>query len=161
MDKTKELFEGAGGKLLTFRLASQEFGIQILEAREVVGVMKVEPVPQTPEFMKGVINLRGNILPVIDLKTKFGLPASTETVESCIIKVDIQGQATGALVDFLVGVTQCDPAEFAESPDMGSHIDTKFIHGICKKEDRIIFVLDMQAVLSNDELKAMQQSVPQ
>lgn len=151
-EKTRELFDKAGGKLLTFKLGSQEFGIQILEAREVVGMMKIEPIPQTPAFMKGVINLRGNIIPVIDLRTKFKMEPAPDSKENCIIKVDIHGRVTGAVVDFLVGVTTCEESEFEEELNMGAHIDTRFLHGICKKKDRVIFVLDMQAVLSNDEL---------
>lgn len=151
-DKSKQLFEDSGGKLLTFIIGNQEYGIQILEAREVVGMMPIEPVPQTPKFMKGVINLRGSIIPVIDLRTKFGMEAKEATAESCIVKVDIKGRATGCIVDFLVGVVTIDPKEFEESPELGHNIHTDFILGMAKLDKRVIIILDMEEVLSNDEL---------
>jgi len=152
-EKSTQLFEGSGGKLLTFMIGSQEYGIQILEAREVVGVMPIEPVPQTPEFMMGVINLRGNIIPVIDLRRKFNMPAQEATTDSCIVKVDIHGHSTGCIVDFLVGVVTIDPKDFEKSPDLGANINTEFILGMAKLDKRVIIILDMESVLSNGELK--------
>jgi len=152
-EKGNRLFEGSGGKLLTFMIGEQEYGIQILEAREVVGVMPIEPVPQTPEFMKGVINLRGNIIPVIDLRTKFRMEAQEPTSDTCIVKVDISGHSTGCVVDFLVGVVTIEPKEFEESPDLGANINTEFILGMAKLEKRVIIILDMESVLSNGELE--------
>ncbi|MEC7221377.1 MAG: chemotaxis protein CheW, partial [SAR324 cluster bacterium] len=90
-----DLFENSEGKLLTFLLGTQEYGIKILEAREVVGMMHIDPVPHTSDFMKGVINLRGKIIPVIDLRTKFKMPEVPPTNETCIIVVDFANAFTG------------------------------------------------------------------
>ncbi|MDH5559504.1 MAG: chemotaxis protein CheW [Deltaproteobacteria bacterium] len=147
-----QLFEESGGKLLTFLIGEQEYGIQILEAREVVGMLEIDPVPQTPDFMKGVINLRGKIIPVIDLRLKFRMEQRKPSSESCIVVVDIQGKLTGTIVDFLVGVVTIDEAEFEDSPDLGSNINTVFIRGMAKLDKRVIIVLDMAKILTNEEL---------
>ncbi|OGG97604.1 MAG: hypothetical protein A2508_09750, partial [Candidatus Lambdaproteobacteria bacterium RIFOXYD12_FULL_49_8] len=157
-EKSKKMFDQSGGKLLTFLIGEQEYGIQILEAREVVGMMSIEPVPQTPSFMKGVINLRGSIIPVIDLRTKFGMEKKETTAESCIVKVDIQGRSTGCIVDFLVGVVTIEAKDFEENLDLGANIHTEFILGMAKLEKRVIIILDMERVLSNDELLQLHQS---
>ena len=151
-DKTNQLFEESGGKILCFLLGEQEYGIQILEAREVVPLMQIEEAPNTPGFMRGIMNLRGSIIPVVDLRMKFGLPDFKPTKESCILKVDISGHTTGVMVDSLIGVRSMKLNEFEENPDMGSHINTKFIHGMFKKDTEVIFILNMEEVLSNEEL---------
>ena len=152
MSENNQLFDESGGKLLTFLIGDQEYGIQILEAREVVGMMDIDPVPQTPKFMKGVINLRGKIIPVIDLRLKFQMPEKEKSNESCIVVVDINGKLTGTIVDFLVGVVTIEEKEFEESPDLGSNVNTVFIKGMAKLEKRVIIVLEMEKVLSNEEL---------
>ncbi len=152
ISEVEGLFEKSGGKLLTFMLGKQEYGIQILEAREVVGMMHIDPVPQTPDFMKGVINLRGKIIPVIDLRSKFEMEKADYTGDTCIVVVDIKGKMTGVIVDFLSGVITLEKNNFEESPDLGSNIQTDFITGMAKLEKRLIIVLDMGKILSNKEL---------
>ncbi len=146
------LFEKSGGKLLTFMLGKQEYGIQILEAREVVGMMHIDPVPQTPDFMKGVINLRGKIIPVIDLRSKFQMEKVDYTGDTCIVVVDIKGKMTGVVVDFLSGVVTTEKDDFEDSPELGANIQTEIIIGMAKLETRVIIVLDMGKILSNEEL---------
>ena len=152
MSSLENLFNKSGGKLLTFLLGKQEYGIQILEAREVVGMMNIDPVPQTPAFMKGIINLRGKIIPVIDLRKKFHMAEGEQTGETCIVVVDIQGKLTGVIVDFLCGVVTIEEKDFEESPELGSNIRTDFIVGMAKLETRGIIVLNMTNILSNEEL---------
>ncbi|MCP4756282.1 MAG: purine-binding chemotaxis protein CheW [Proteobacteria bacterium] len=152
MSPQNDLFDKSGGKLLTFQLGEQEYGIQILEAREVVGLMQIDPVPQTPDFMKGVINLRGKIIPVIDLRTKFGMEEMEPTKETCIVVVDIDGKLTGIVVDLLVGVLTIEKSEFEDTPELGANIRTDFITGMVKLENRVVIVLDIKNILSNDEL---------
>lgn len=152
MSEKEVLFTKSGGKLLTFLLGKQEYGIQILEAREVVGMMHIDPVPQTPDFMKGVINLRGKIIPVIDLREKFQMEAKEGSKETCIVVVDIKGKMTGVIVDFLSGVVTIEKENFEESPELGSNIKTDFIIGMAKLEKRVIIILDMGKILSNEEL---------
>ncbi|MGA1598610.1 MAG: chemotaxis protein CheW [bacterium] len=147
------LFEKSEGKMLTFMLGAQEYGIKILEAREVVGLMPIDPVPHTPPFMKGVINLRGKIIPVIDLRAKFNMsPMEETTTETCIIVVDVQGALTGLVVDALVGVTRVEAEQFEDTPQLGTNIRTEFISGMAKLDTRVVIVLDIENILTNDEL---------
>ncbi|MBF0101334.1 MAG: purine-binding chemotaxis protein CheW [Desulfobacterales bacterium] len=159
MREHEELFSQSGGKLLTFQLGRQEYGIQILEAREVVGLLRIDPVPKTPHFMKGVINLRGKIIPVIDLRAKFGMAEVESTKETCIVVADIQGRLTGIIVDFLVGVLTIEPDEFEETPELGQYIRTDFMIGMAKLDNRVVIVLNLKAILSNDELALMDPNV--
>jgi len=158
MTNSNRLFEESGGKLLTFQLSEQEYGIQILEAREVVGLMQIDPVPQTPDFMKGIINLRGKIIPVIDLRAKFSMPNAEHSKETCIVVVDINGKLTGIIVDFLVGVLTIEEQEFEDTPQLGENIRTEFIIGMAKLENRVVIVLDMEHILSNEELVLIYQT---
>ena len=146
------VFSESGGKVLTFQLGGQEYGIEILQAREVVGLMHTDPVPKTPNWMKGVINLRGKIIPVIDLRTKFEMEESEASSERCIVVVDIHGQMTGVVVDLLSGVVTLEQEQFEDSPELGNNIDAEFITGIAKLQSRVVIVLDMGRILSNDEL---------
>ncbi|MGK5091121.1 chemotaxis protein CheW [Deltaproteobacteria bacterium TL4] len=155
MSQENELFQNSGGKLLTFQLGTQEYGIQILQAREVVGVMRIDPIPQAPDFMKGVINLRGKIIPVIDLRTKFRMPRIEPGRENCIVVVDMQGKLTGVIVDLLVGVLTVEPEDFESTPELGANIHTEFLSGMVKLESRVVIVLNMEKILSNDELSAL------
>lgn len=151
----KRLFADSGGKLLTFMLGKQEYGIQILEAREVVGMMHIESVPHVPEFMVGVINLRGKIIPVMDLRTKFNMEPVERTKDSCIVVVDIMGNTTGVVVDFLAGVITIEKDEFEESPHLGHNIKTDFIMGMAKLDKRVVIIMDMEKILSNNEILAI------
>tara|TARA_B100000959_G_C14985615_1_gene625457 strand:- start:1741 stop:2223 length:483 start_codon:yes stop_codon:yes gene_type:complete len=159
MSSDNGLFTKSGGKVLTFLLGKQEYGIQILDAREVVGMMHIDPVPQTPAFMKGVINLRGKIIPVIDLREKFQMEKRESSKETCIVVVDIKGKMTGTIVDFLSGVVTIEKEDFEDAPEMGSNIRTDFIIGMAKLENRVIIVLDMERILSNEELKDIHTNV--
>ena len=152
MSGSNSLFVNSGGKLLTFLLGKQEYGIEILAAREVVGMMNIDPVPRAPDWMKGIINLRGKIIPVIDLRTKFTMEAIEPTRETCIVVVDIDGKLTGVIVDCLSGVVTIEEQEFEETPELGNNIRTEFINGMAKLSDRVVIVLNMGRVLSNEEL---------
>ncbi len=156
---TETLFTKSGGKLLTFYLDKLEYGIQILEAREVVGLLNIDPVPRTPEFLKGVINLRGKIVPVIDLRLKFGMPAIEYTNETCIIVVDLAGILTGIIVDKLAGVITIDKEHYESSPRLGNNIDAQFVAGMVKLDDRVIVVLKVERILDNKELSVLKTTV--
>lgn len=151
------LFDNSEGKLLTFMLSKQEYGIEILEAREVVGMMHIDPVPHTPDFMKGIINLRGKIIPVIDLRKKFGMLPVEPTTETCIVVVDVQGTLTGIIVDFLVGVTRIEEISFEETPQMSTNIRTEYIAGMAKLAQRVVIVLDLENILTADALILLRQ----
>lgn len=153
------LFSKSGGKLLTFFLGSREYGIQILEAREVVGMQNIDPVPRTPVFMKGVINLRGKIVPVIDLRLKFGMESAEYTNETCIIVVDLAGIFTGIIVDRLAGVITIDREHYEVAPKLGHNINAEFVAGMVKLDERVIIVLRLENVLDNSELSLLKEAV--
>ncbi len=159
MSTQDTLFSKSGGKLLTFLLDSREYGIQILEAREVVGMQNIDPVPRTPVFMKGVINLRGKIVPVIDLRLKFGMPQREYDKDNCIIVVDLSGIFTGIIVDQLAGVITIDKEHYEQAPKLGNNISAEFVAGMVKLNERVIIVLEIEKVLDNNELAIIKQAV--
>ncbi|MBP7651871.1 purine-binding chemotaxis protein CheW [Candidatus Dependentiae bacterium] len=155
MEEKNTLFDKSGGKLLTFFLDNREYGIQILEAREVVGMQNIDPVPRTPAFMKGVINLRGKIVPVIDLRLKFDMVQSEYDKDNCILVVDLNGILTGIIVDQLAGVITIDKEHYEISPKLGNNINAEFVSGMVKLDERVIIVLEIEKVLDNAEIKIL------
>lgn len=144
------------GKYLTFSLAKEEYGLEILKVREIIGFMDITAVPQTPSYVKGVINLRGQVIPVIDLRAKFGMEAAKVTEETCIIVVEI-GQkgrtfSTGIVVDTVCEVLDVDGQNIEASPDFGSSVKTDFILGIGKVGDSVKILLDIDKVLAGDDI---------
>jgi len=144
---------------LTFTLDQERYAVDIAQVREVLEFTSVTKVPRTPEFMRGMINLRGNIVPVIDLRLKLGLTRTERTVDTCIVitEVEVEGQPTvlGALADSVQEVIDLDEASMAPPPRMGTRVDTAFIRGMAKREDQFLVVLDIQRVLSEDDLRAV------
>lgn len=139
-----------GGKFLTFRLAGEEYGVEILKVREINGVSTITAVPRMPAHMKGVINLRGTVIPVIDLRLRFGLPEIEYTQQTCIIVVDV-GREVGIIVDTVSEVLDVDSANVEPPPAMGGAVDTSFILGMGKVGDAVKILLDIEKVLSADE----------
>ena len=144
------------GKYLTFALAHEEYGLEILKVREIIGYMDITAVPQTPHHVKGVINLRGQVIPVIDLRTKFGMETAEITEESCIIVVEItQGSRhfqTGIVVDHVQEVLDIAGGDIEDAPQFGSSVDTDFILGMGKIGDTVKILLDIDKVLAGDDL---------
>ena len=141
------------GKFLTFILGKEIYGIEILKAREIIGLMDITTVPQTPEYMKGVINLRGKVIPVIDLRLKFGMPEEEHTQETCVIVVEVNNTSLGIIVDSVSEVSDINGGEIEDAPSFGQGIDTSFIMALGKVKDKIIILLDIEAVLSSEELE--------
>ena len=141
------------GKFLTFILGNEVYGIEILKAREIIGLMDITTVPQTPEYMKGVINLRGKVIPVIDLRLKFGMPEEEHTQETCVIVVEVNNTSLGIIVDSVSEVSDINGREIEDAPSFGQGIDTSFIMALGKVKDKIIILLDIEAVLSSEELE--------
>ena len=143
------------GKYLTFALGAEEYGLEILKVREIIGYMEITAVPQTPHHVKGVINLRGQVIPVIDLRAKFGMETADITEETCIIVVEItQGKrnfSTGIVVDHVQEVLDIAGHDIEESPQFGSNVDTDFILGMGKIGDSVKILLDIDKVLSGDD----------
>lgn len=143
---------GHAGKYLTFVLGDEEYGLEILKVREIIGLMEITSVPQTPVFIKGVINLRGKVIPVIDLRLKFGMEEAEPTEETCIIVVDISGAMIGILVDTVSEVLPVTADQIEPAPSFGGSIDTGFILGMGKVKGKVKILLDIDSVLSAEEL---------
>jgi len=149
-EPSKDIFV-AEGKYLTFSLACEEYGIGILKVREIIGMMSITPVPQTPEFVKGVINLRGKVIPVIDLRLRFGLEATAYTERTCIIVVEIVGNTgavpMGIVVDAVSEVLNIREADIENTPTFGVKLNTDFILGMAKTDGGVKILLDIDKVL--------------
>jgi purine-binding chemotaxis protein CheW len=143
------------GKYLTFVLAEEEYGLEILKVREIIGMMNVTAVPRTPDYIKGVINLRGKVIPVVNLRTKFGLGETEQTEETCIIVVYVGEVEMGIVVDRVSEVLDIVEAEIEDAPSFGTQVDTDFILGMGKANDRVTILLDISKVLQGDEVAAV------
>ncbi len=139
-------------EFLTFVLSNEAYGIEILKVREIIGIMDITTVPQTPDYMKGVINLRGKVIPLIDLRMKFSMQEEVHTQETCIIVVEVNGASIGIVVDSVSEVVGINSEEIENSPRFTQGIDTSFIMGLGKVKEKILILLDIDAVLSSDEL---------
>ncbi len=144
------------GKYLTFALAHEEYGLEILKVREIIGYMEITSVPQTPDYVKGVINLRGQVIPVIDLRAKFGMETAEVTDQSCIIVVEITQSNhafyTGIVVDHVQEVLDVAGQDIEEAPQFGSSVDTDFILGMGKLGKTVKILLDIDKVLGDADL---------
>ena len=144
------------GKYLTFALGSEEYGLEILKVREIIGYMEITAVPQTPHHVKGVINLRGQVIPVIDLRLKFGMEEAEVTEETCVIVVEItQGSRqfqTGIVVDHVSEVLDIAAEAIEDAPQFGSTVDTAFILGMGKIGETVKILLDINKVLGGEDL---------
>jgi len=143
------------GKYLTFVLCGEEYGIQILKVREIIGIMNITPVPQTPGHIKGVINLRGKVIPVIDLRLKFELQETTHTKETCIIVVEVQNVLTGIIVDNVSEVLDVHAEELEASPNFGNGVNTDMFLGMAKIKDKVKILLDIDKVLGTEDINAV------
>ncbi len=148
------------GKYLTFALAHEEYGIGILKVREIIGLMEITAVPQTPEFVKGVINLRGRVIPVLELRTKFGMPTQEYTDRTCIIVVEVNGSTStiqvGMLVDSVSEVLNILEEELEESPSFGSgQMDSDCILGMGKVKGEVKILLDVNQVVGKGLLEEL------
>ena len=143
-------------KYLTFALGAEEFGLEILKVREIIGYMDITAVPQTPGHVKGVINLRGQVIPVIDLRTKFGMDEAEVTEQTCIIVVEIAQEnsqfQTGIIVDHVSEVLDIAAGDIEDAPQFDSNVDTSFILGMGKIGDTVKILLDIDKVLAGADL---------
>jgi purine-binding chemotaxis protein CheW len=144
------------GKYLTFALAQEEYGLEILKVREIIGYIDVTAVPQTPPYIKGVINLRGQVIPVIDLRAKFGMETADVTDQTCIIVVEITQAGrkfnTGIIVDRVSEVLDIAGANIEDAPQFGSSVDTDFILGMAKVGESVKILLHIDKILRTDDL---------
>jgi purine-binding chemotaxis protein CheW len=154
---------GRSGKYLTFSLAGEEYGINILKIKEIIGMMPITTVPQTPQFVKGVINLRGKVIPVIDLRLKFGMEPMEYGERTCIVVVEIEGASNtiliGSVVDSVSEVLNIKGEDIEDPPAFGTRLNTDAILGMAKMDGDVKILLDIDKVLNVDELTAMEQTV--
>ena len=153
----KEIAKGKEGKYLTFVLCEEEYGIEILKVREIIGVMDITSVPQIPNFVKGVINLRGKVIPVVDLRLKFGMPEKDHTKETCIIVVDVDETMMGIVVDTVSEVLEIAEADIEPTPSFGSKIEADFILGMGKVKGKVKILLDINKILSIEEMAILEK----
>lgn len=150
------------GKYLTFKLGAEEYGVEILKVQEIIKMMDITRVPRVQSFVRGVINLRGKVIPVIDLRLKFGMESRDTTDKTCVIVLQVQhhqGVITmGAIVDEVSEVLDIAGEQIEPSPDFGMEVDTAFILGIGKIGKMVVLLLDIDKVLSTAELAALKQS---
>jgi len=148
------------GKYLTFSLNREEYGIGILKVREIIGMMPITSVPQTPEFVKGVINLRGKVIPVVDLRLKFGMPSLDYNERTSIIVVEVSGQAgqvqIGIVVDAVSEVVNIRGEDIEDTPTFGTKLDTEYILGMAKIGKGVKILLDINRVLSSEEIDLLE-----
>ena len=145
------------GKFLTFVLCGEEYGLEILKVREINGLMDITSVPQMPDYMKGVINLRGKVIPVVDLRLKFGLSDTEYTKETCIIVVDVRNTLVGIVVDTVSEVLDVGAEAIEPAPHMDQSVGTDFILGMAKIKGQVKILLDIDKVLRSEELEAAEQ----
>jgi len=162
MDQALKAMANKEGKYLTFSLANEEYGIGILKIKEIIGMMSITTVPRTPEFVKGVINLRGKVIPVIDLRLRFKMEPMDYTDRTCIIVVEIESQSgmvlIGAVVDSVSEVLNVGENDIEESPSFGTKLDTDYILGMAKMEGGVKILLDIDKVLNNEEIAALEKA---
>jgi len=162
LDQAVKTVSKREGKYLTFSLAEEEYGIGILKIKEIIGMMPVTTVPRTPDFVKGVINLRGKVIPVVDLRLRFGMEAIDYTERTCIIVVEIDSGSTtvqiGIVVDAVSEVLNIKGDDIEDTPTFGTRLNTDYISGMAKMEGGVKILLDINKVLSADEMAALEQA---
>jgi len=147
------------GKYLVFQLGREEFGIRVLKVREIMGIQDITAVPQTPAHVKGVINLRGRVIPVVDLRLKFGLPEIEYTQRTCIIVVQVHGDAStmlmGIVVDGVAEVLNLMIGDIEDTPNFGVGVETPYLLGMAKVKEKVKILLDIGQVWSSQELHGL------
>jgi purine-binding chemotaxis protein CheW len=152
--------EVEAAQYLTFELDEEVFAVDVARIREILEMPSITKVPQVPDFMRGVINLRGCVVPVIDLHTKFGMRETAQTVNTCIIVMEVvmdgENIVLGALADSVQEVIEMEPSQIEAAPHIGTHLNTDFLKGMGKHNERFVMILDIDKVFSGAELAAVQ-----
>jgi purine-binding chemotaxis protein CheW len=163
IDQSCVLSGKSDGKYLTFSLDQEEYGIGILKIKEIIGMMDITPVPKTPAFVKGVINLRGKVIPVIDLRVRFSMAEDEYTERTCIIVVEVEGQIgtilMGIVVDAVSEVMNIKGDDIEQTPDFGAKLNTEYILGMAKNDAKVRILLDIDKVLNNAEIMTLEKSI--
>jgi purine-binding chemotaxis protein CheW len=161
-DPSQKSFRDREGKYLTFSLGGEEYGIGILKVKEIIGLMPITPVPKTPFFVKGVINLRGKVIPVADLRLKFDMEEMAYTERTCIIVVEIReglgNVLMGIVVDSVSEVLNIKGGEIEDTPAFGTQMDTEYILGMAKTGGGVKILLDIDKVFGGAEIMGLEQA---
>lgn len=144
-------------RYLTFFLGDEQYGIAIGQIKEIIAMMKVTHVPKTPEYMRGVINLRGSIIPVVDTRLRFGMEAQEETMHTTIVIVEVEKINIGFIVDRVEEVAVIDSSNLSVPPKFGSNINVDFICSIAQMEENVVMILDVLKLFEVDELISLEQ----
>jgi len=162
MDQTVQAIANREGKYLTFALAGEEYGIGILKVKEIIGMMAITTVPQVPAYVKGVINLRGKVIPVADLRLKFGMEPMEYNERTCIIVVEIESAKKtirmGIVVDSVSEVLNIKGSDIEETPNFGQQLNTAFILGMAKINGAVKILLDIDRIFREEEVALMAQA---
>ncbi len=155
LERLRQAFGNPEGKYLTFSLAGAEYGISILQIKEIIGILPITSIPRTPGFVKGVINLRGKVIPVVDLRITFGMEEIPYNERTCIIVMDIKGPSgsfsVGAVVDSVSEVLNIKGADIEEAPNFGTQLDTHYILSMAKANGTLKILLDIDKVLGDEQ----------
>jgi len=147
------------GKYLTFQLGREEFAIQVLRVREIMGMQEITAVPQTPGYVKGVLNLRGKVIPVVDLRLRFAMPEAQYTQRTCIIVVQIEQDGarllTGIIVDGVSEVLTIAASDIEDTPDFGRGVATPYLLGMAKIKGAVKILLDINMVMTAQEISGL------
>ena len=161
-DEKKASLTERAGKYLTFNLVNEEYGLEILKVQEIIGIMNVTRVPKMPDYVRGVINLRGKVIPVIDLRLKFGLDSQNDTERTCIIVVQVshgdQQVTTGIIVDEVSEVLDIAEEQIEDAPSFGASVDTEFILAMGKVGKKVVMFLDIDKVLPTGDMVAINEA---
>jgi len=162
IDQAVNVMVDKEGKYLTFSLADEEYGVGILKIKEIIGMMPITTVPQTPEFVRGVINLRGKVIPVMDLRLRFGMDSIEYTDRTCIIVVEMAGDAgtvqIGVVVDSVSEVLNIKEEDIEETPTFGTSLNTEYILGMAKMEGGVKILLDIDRVLKQEDIALIEKT---
>ncbi|HSB67714.1 MAG TPA: chemotaxis protein CheW [Candidatus Methylomirabilis sp.] len=145
-------------QFLTFALGQEEYGVEILKIQEIKGYSAITPLPNTPPYVKGVLNLRGTIVPIVDLRKKFGLPEVEHNQFTVIVVVQVQGKIMGFIVDGVSDVLSVTGADIQPTPDLHGQVDTSFLNGLAKAGEKLVILLDIDKVLTAGEAVAAAQA---
>jgi purine-binding chemotaxis protein CheW len=148
-------FASEGSQYLTFTMAGEEYGVEILKVQEIKGYSAITPIPNTPAYVKGVMNLRGTIIPVIDLRAKLAMAEGQYNQFTAIVVLTVGAKTMGLVVDAVSDVLKIPRAEIQAAPDFGAAVDARFINGMAKAGDKLVVLLDIERVLGGEEVVAV------
>lgn len=141
---------------VTFRLEDETYGINVMQVQEVLRYSEIAPVPGAPSYVLGIINLRGNVVTVIDTRSRFGLPSSDVTDNTRIVVIEVDGQVVGILVDAVAEVVYLRQSEIETTPNVGNDESAKFIQGVCHKNDELLILVDLEKMMTEEQWSEIQ-----